>query len=106
MTTTVHQKVPVYDVKLWSADWINSLDVKLNKLDKPVLMTLNDPRIADLKKKFPYHNGTRCDCEDVREQHPNHLILGVGDLAKIKTATCKMGKADNQLQRKLSLDIP
>ena len=53
MTTTVHQKFPVYDVKRWSTDRINSLDVKLNKLDRPVLTTLNNPRIADLKKKFP-----------------------------------------------------
>ena len=97
MTTTMHQKFPVYGVKLWSTDGINSLDVKLNKLDRPVLTTLNNPRIADLKKKFPYLNGIQFDCEDEREQHPIHLILGVGDMVKIKAATCKWGKLINQL---------
>ena len=90
MTTTMHQKFPVYDVKLWSTDGINCLDVKLNKLDRPVLTTLNNPRIVDLKKKFPHLNRVWFDREDEREQHPIHLILGVGDTPKIKTATCKM----------------
>ena len=96
MTTTMHEK-------LWSTDGRNSLDVKLNKLDKPVLTTLNDPRMADLKKKFPYLNGIWFDCEDVREQHPIHLILGVGDMAKMKIATCKMGKGDQPIAEKTIL---
>ena len=103
MTTTVYQTFPVYDVKFWSTDEIKSLDVKLNKLDRPVLTTLNNPRIADLKKKFPYLNGIQFDCEDERGQHPIHLILGVGDMAKIKTATCKMGKADQPIAEKTIL---
>ena len=103
MTTTMHQKFPVYDVKLWSIDRINCLDVKLNKLDRPVLTTLNNTRIADLKEKFPYLNGIRFDCEDKREQHSIHLILGVGDMAKIKTATCKMGKAEQPISEKTIL---
>ena len=91
MTITMHQKFPVCDVTLWSTDGINCLDAKLNKLDRPVLTTLNNPRIADLKKKFPYLNRVWFDCEDEREQYPIHLIhiMGVGDMPKIKTATFK-----------------
>ena len=78
---TVHQNLPVYEVKLWSIDGSQCLDVKLNKLHRPVITTLNNPIIADLKRRHPYLKGIHFDCEDDRDQHPVHLILGVGDIA-------------------------
>jgi hypothetical protein len=93
MTTTVRQKLPIYDVKLLSTDGKEELDVQLTMLDKPVITTLKNPEIAELKKKFPYLRGLCFDNEDERDQHPIHLILGVGDLARIKTTTCRVGAA-------------
>ena len=80
MTTTVHQNLPVYEVKLCSVDGSQCLDVKLNKLDRPVITTLNNPRIADLKRRHPYLKGIHFDCEDERDQHPVHLIWEWGIL--------------------------
>ena len=87
MTTTVRQKLPIYDVKLFSTDGKEELAVSLTMLDKPVITTLSNPKIGELKTQFPHLRGLCFDNEDDREQHPIHLILGVGDLSRIKTST-------------------
>ena len=101
VTTTVQQNLPVYEVRLWSTDGSQCLDVKLNKLDRPVITTLNNPRIADLKRKYSYR--IHFDCEDERDQHPVHLILGVGDITRTKTACCKIGGPDEPIAEKTTL---
>ena len=100
MTTTVRQKLPIYDVKLVSTDGKEELDVQLTMLDKPVITTLKNPEIGELKKKFPYLRGLCFDNEDNREQHPIHLILGVGDLSRIKTSTCRVGDVNQPVAEK------
>ena len=84
MTTTVHQKLPIYDVKLFSNDSKEELDVQLTMLDKPIITTLSNPKIGELKNEYPHLRGLCFDNEDDCEQHPIHLILGVGDFTQIK----------------------
>ena len=100
MTTTVRQKLPIYDVKLLSTDGKEELAVSLTMLDKPVITTLSNPKIGELKKQFPHLRGLCFDNEDDREQHPIHLILGVGDLSRIKTSTCRVGDVNQPVAEK------
>ena len=100
MTTTVRQKLPIYDVKLLSTDGKEELAVSLTMLDKPVITTLSNPKIGGLKKQFPHLRGLCFDNEDDREQHPIHLILGVGDLSRIKTSTCRVGDVNQPVAEK------
>ena len=74
----------------------------MNKLDRPAITTLNNPRIADLKRKHPHLKGIHFVCEDKRDQHPVHLILGVGDIARIKTTSCKTGGPDEPIAGKIT----
>jgi hypothetical protein len=69
-------------------------------LDKPVITTLSNPKIGELKKQFPHLRGLCFDNEDDREQHPIHLILGVGDLSRIKTSTCRVGDVNQPVAEK------
>ncbi|CAB4000004.1 Hypothetical predicted protein [Paramuricea clavata] len=52
--TTVRQKLPLYDVKLLSTDGKEELNVSLTMLDKPVITTLSNPKIGELKKQLPH----------------------------------------------------
>ena len=85
MTATVKQKLPVYNVTIQSLDGTYTVPIKVNKLDRPVLATLNNPGINQLKSKYPHLDGIHFDNEDEKLQHPIHIILGVGDFANIKT---------------------
>ena len=85
MTATVKQKLPVYNVTIQSLDGTYTVPIKVNKLDRPVLATLNNPGFNQLKTKYPHLNGIHFDNEDEKLQHPIHIILGAGDFANIKT---------------------
>ena len=100
MTTTVRQKLPIYNVKLLPTDGKEELNVSLTMLDKPVITTLSNPKIGELKKQFPHLRGLCFDNEDDREQYPIHLILGVGDLSRIKTSTCRVGDVNQPVAEK------
>jgi hypothetical protein len=76
MTDTVNQKMPYYKVILKSTDGSQSLDFKVNKLDRTVLTTLTNPGIHGLKEAHPHLKGIQFDNEDDRPSHTIHLILG------------------------------
>ena len=67
MTTTVTQKLPAYNIQLHSTDGKYSINVKANKLDRPVLTTLSNPRISQLRRKYPHLTGLQFDNEDEKE---------------------------------------
>ncbi|CAB4029539.1 Hypothetical predicted protein [Paramuricea clavata] len=68
-------------------------------LDKPVITTLSNPKIGELKKQFPHLRGPCFDNEDEREQLI-HLIRGGGDLSRIKTSTCRVGDVNQPVAEK------
>ena len=51
---TITKKLPAYKVQLHSTDGKYSIDIIVNKLDRPDLTTLNNPRITNLKWKYPH----------------------------------------------------
>jgi hypothetical protein len=100
MIATTTQKLPVYNVEIQSTDGKYSINTKVNKLDRPVLTTLNNPRITKLKKKYPHLAGIRFDSEDDKTDHPIHIILGAGDIARIKAGGFIAGKTDEPIAEK------
>jgi hypothetical protein len=100
MTTTTTQKLPVYDVEFYSTDGKYSINTKVNKLDRTVLTTLNNPRITQLKKKYPHLAGIHFGNEDGKQNHPIHIILGAGDIARIKASGFIAGKSDEPIAEK------
>ena len=100
MMTTTTQKLPVYNVELNSTDGRFAIDIKVNKLDRPVLTTLKNPQIAILKQKYPHLNGLKFDNEDDKAEHPIHIILGAGDIARIKASGLIAGKSGEPVAEK------
>ena len=84
ITTVVKQKLPLYSMQINSTDGKYTLDIKANKLDRPILTTLPNPNIKQLKQRYPHLAGLTFDIEDDNKGHPIHIILGAGDISCIK----------------------
>ena len=104
MTATVKQKLPVYNVTIQSLDGTYTVPIKVNKLDRPVLATLNNPGINQLKSKYPHLDGIHFDNEDEKLQHPIHIILGAGDFANIKTGGFIAGRPGEPIAERTLLE--
>ena len=66
-----------------------------------MLTTLTNPRITNLKRKYPHLSGLQFDNEDKNDQHPIHIILGAGDIAKIKSSGFISGKTGEPVAEKI-----
>ena len=100
ITMTVTQTLLAYKIQLHSTDGKYSIDIKINKLDRPVLTTLTNPRITNLKRKYPHLSELQLDNEDEKDQHPIHIILRAGDIAKIKSSGFISGKTGKPVAEK------
>lgn len=78
-----HTKVTSIQNTTTFCRWKVQHDIKVNKLDQPVLTTLTDPRI-NLKRKYPHLSGSQFQNEGEKDQYPVYTILRAGDIAKIK----------------------
>lgn len=78
-------KTETYDAVLGSIDDTFQMDVKLTKVDKTQLLSVDNPRYEQMKETYPYLNRVNVADKDVKDQLPIHVILGVGDYTKIKT---------------------
>ena len=85
MTSVVKQRLPVYNIQVHSTDMKYTLDLKVSRLDRSAITTLANPRIKSLKIRYPYLEGLQFDNEDDKPNHPIHIILGAGDIARIKS---------------------
>lgn len=61
------------------------MDVKLTKVDKTRLLSVDNPRYEQMKETYPYLKRVNVADKDLKDQLPIHVILGVGDYTKIKT---------------------
>ena len=61
---------------------------------------MKNPKIGQLKIKYPHLNGITFDNEDEKQQYPIHIILGAGDYAKIKTGGFIAGKSGEPIAEK------
>ena len=77
----------MYDVNVTSFSGDFSMGVTVSKVDKPELMTLENPKYEELMEKYTHMRGVYMDDKDTKPQLPIHLVLGASEYARIKTST-------------------
>ena len=63
------------------------LETEVTKVDRWTLLSLDNPKYAEVINKYPHLTGVRMIDGDKKAELPVHIILGVSDYAKIRTET-------------------
>ena len=84
---THFSNLEVYDVELSSFDGKFKMDVKLTKINKTELLTIPNPHYETMTAAYPHLEQVVITDKDTKDQLPVHVILSVGDYAKVKTNT-------------------
>ena len=80
-------KLEMYDTQVESLDGNFSMSVKLTKVHKGELLTVDNPRYQQLISNHSHLKGIEIEDFDTKEQLPVHVVLGSGEYARIKTET-------------------
>ena len=80
-------KLEMYDTQVESLDGNFSMSVKLTKVHKGELLTVDNPRYQQLISNYSHLKGIEIEDFDTKEQLPVHVVLGSGEYARIKTET-------------------
>ncbi|CAB4024365.1 Hypothetical predicted protein [Paramuricea clavata] len=78
-------RMETYDVIVQSLDNSFKMDAKLTKVDKNELLSIENPQYEHVKAKYPHLAQVNLTDNDKKDQLPIHVILSVGDYARIKT---------------------
>ena len=60
------------------------MDMELSKVDKPVLLSVPNPRYKKLIQQYTHLKDVIMDDDYEKEELPIHLVIGGGDFTKIK----------------------
>ena len=74
MNTTI-QKIDIYDAVISNLKGNFKLETKVSKVDKPVLLTLPNPRYGEVISKYAHLSNVFMDDDDKRSQLPIHFVL-------------------------------
>ena len=80
-------KLEVYDTVVESLDGNYQMPVKLTKVNKAELLSIENPKYGTLVHKYPHLKGVKITDLDTKEQLPIHVVLGSGEYARVKTET-------------------
>ena len=80
-------KAEEYSVNIRSVKGDFNIDCTVSKVEKPQLVTIDNPNYSDLKAKYSHLEGVHMDDDDTKSSLPVHLVLGDSDYARIKTKT-------------------
>ena len=78
-------RMETYDVVIESLDGSFLMDTKLKKVNKNELWTIDNPHYEDVKTKHAHLSPVSFASNEKKYQLPIHVILSVGDYARIKT---------------------
>ena len=81
---TTTRRVDIFHIEIKSTSEDFSLEADVTKIEKHELLTLSNPRYNQILEKYQHLNGVVFIDKDSKEQLPIHLILGVGEYAKIE----------------------
>ena len=87
LITSQVTKLEMYDARIESLDGGFSMEVKLTKVHKGELLTVDNPKYQELINNYDHLKGIKIEDEDTKEQLPVHVVLGSGEYARIKTET-------------------
>ena len=62
------------------------LPVCVTKIERRVLLTLENPNYPEMLGRYPHLKGVRMEETDTKELLPIHVILGANEYTKIKMA--------------------
>lgn len=63
-----------------------SLPTTLSKVDKGVLLSVSNPKYAEIISQHQYHKDVMMDDVDTKQELPICVILGASEYAKLKTS--------------------
>ena len=87
MMTSTSQKIEMYKVLISSIKGDFSLPTTLSKVDKGVLLTVPNPRYAEIISQHQHLKDVMMDDMDAKQELPIHVILGASEYARLKTSS-------------------
>lgn len=97
-------KLEVYDTVVESLDGNYQMPVKLTKVNKAELLSIENPKYGTLVHKYPHLKGVKITDLDTKDQLPIHVVLGSGEYARVKTETKpQIGKDGEPVAEKTKL---
>ncbi|XP_028394878.1 uncharacterized protein LOC114519022 [Dendronephthya gigantea] len=104
MLHSTSKKIDIYGVKIGSVDKKFSMSSEVSCVDRPVLLTLPNPRYGEVIANNPHLEGVKMDDVDSKPTLPVHMILGASDYSRIKTTTpAKVGDSGKPVGEKTKL---
>ena len=86
MSSTTTQRMAIYNINVSSLNKTFPVDINVNKVENPQLMTLKNPGYKSLLEKYPHLEGVVMDDKDDKINLPVHLILGISECTRRSTA--------------------
>jgi len=80
-------KLEMYDTVVESLDGSYQMSVKLTKVNKAELLSIDNPKYGQLIKKYPHLQGVKITDHDIKDQLPIDVVLGSGEYARVKSET-------------------
>lgn len=80
-------KLEVYDTVVESLEGNYQMSVKMTKVNKAELLSIDNPNYGQLINEYPHLQGVKITDCDTKEQLPIHVVLGSGEYARVKTET-------------------
>ena len=79
------KKLKSYDIDIDSVNGDFSLHATVTGIEKPELLTLDNPNYNEVIEQHSHLQGVCMDDTDEKALLPVHIILGANDFAKIRT---------------------
>ena len=87
LLTSKTTRLEIYEATVESKVGDYAMDVKLIKVEKGELLTVDNPHYNKLQEEFDHLKQANFIDVDQKPQLPVHVVLGSGEYARIKTRT-------------------
>ena len=85
LITSQVTKLEMYNARIESLDGGFNIEVKLTKVHKGELLTVDKTKHQELINKYNHFKGIKVEDEDTKEQLLVHVVLGSGKYDRNKT---------------------
>ena len=82
---SVVKKTEIYQFEIGYINQEFKIGIKINKLEKEVLLELPNPNYPEIQKSYNHLKDIIINDTDTKKELPVHVILGAEDYTKIKT---------------------
>ena len=104
MLHTTTKKIDVYNVQITNVNKTFQMSSEVSCVDRPVLLTLPNPRYREVIANNPHLEGVEMDDVDSKPMLPVHMILDASDYSRVKTTTpAKVGDDEKPVAEKTRL---